>query len=287
LFPIPSPRPATFDHFLVGGAGGGGGGSHIYGHRLPQALIWRIGAGGSGGGGALGLRAGHDLLTGSASGLRARGGSIFVPYLHQIQGPPGPSGGGSGGSFVLQSATRVLVTNLDARGAPGLWVQPGTTQGLFVETRGGDGGDGFYRVESPATQIVNAQPPQSPNNVGPLLDRDAQAGQQSKWYPTETTFVARFVRFEIEAVRAGVNLRFSDVASFGPAPRFGDASAALWFKLQGGRLDAGGNFIAGSQGPWRDVAADLDGDGANAFRFVILRNDAQIRVTRVRVVLAE
>ncbi|MEZ5966361.1 MAG: FG-GAP repeat protein [Planctomycetota bacterium] len=282
LLPIPSPRP-TFDHFLVGGAGGGGGGSHAYGHRAGMAIVWKIGAGGAGGGGALGLRAGHDVTCGSASALLARGGTHFDNYLHQVQGPPGPAGGGGGGTIVVQSASSVHVQDVDVGGGAGLWVRPGVVQPLNVETRGGDGAPGFYRIESPNTTITRANPPVAPDNLGTLLDRDLQSGQQSTWYATGTPLAARYVRFEIEATVNGLTTRFSDDRAFGVAPRFGDASSPLWFKLQAARIDAGGNLEPGSTGPWRDRAVDLGADLGNAFRFVIVRNGAPVQVTRVRV----
>jgi hypothetical protein len=132
------------------------------------------------------------------------------------------------------------------------------------------------------TRIVNASPPVVPANTGPLLERDAQAGQQSTWYPAGGALFPSFLRFEIDAVWNGASVRFSDDAAIGPAPRFGDATAPLWFKLQGARIDQNG-LEPGSESPWRDRAADLNNHQLDAFRFVVLRNDPNITVQRVRV----
>lgn len=134
---------------------------------------------------------------------------------------------------------------------------------------------------------MNANPPVIPDNTSALLDRDAQGGQQSKWYQTGAPLFAHFLRFEIDAVQGSVNLRFSDDGSVGPAPRFGDVSAPLWFKLQGARLDHVGGVESASETPWRDNATDLTSAGVDTFRFVLLRNDPTIQVRRVRVFVLE
>lgn len=108
---------------LVGGSGGGGGG----------ATTARAGGGGGGGGGAILIASSGTIsFTGT---INARGGSGGFGA--------GGGGGGSGGAIRLVANTITGAGSLQASGGSGSGSVTGTTT-----TRGGNGGDGFIRVEA-------------------------------------------------------------------------------------------------------------------------------------------
>jgi hypothetical protein len=294
LFPIPAGR-RSIDHFLVGGSGGGGGGSSIFGHRNPNALTWRVGCGGSGGGGAIAIRAGGPIqLTTAAPAVsfNVRGGDAFTPYLHQIQGPPAPGGGGSGGSVLLQSAASIAAAGIiDLRGGLGVWIQPGTTQGLFIEARGGDGAPGFVRAEAPgsAATLSNVRPALDPRMIGPLTDSDTTSGFLTKWYATGQLFAPRFVRYEVEAVVGGNVVIYSDDPTRGVwAPLGGGTPIEIGF--QAGRVEPrDGTLIGAPPVGWKGTVGahqgqtGITGEGIDGFRYNLVFNRADVVLRKVTV----
>ena len=285
LFPIP-PGVASIDHFLVGGSGGGGGGSSIYGHRVPAAELWRVGCGGSGGGGAIAIRAGGTIQLTTAVGvaINVRGGDAFAPYLHQLQGPPAPGGGGSGGSILLQSATAISAPGIiDLRGGLGVYVQPGTSQGLFIESRGGDGSPGFVRAEVPGTPspsiLQNVRPAVDPRMVGTLTDTDPITGFLTKWYGTAQIFAPRFKRYEVEAEVNGNTVIFSDDPTRGVWAPIG-AGTPIEVIFQGGDVDPRDGSLVGTPSAWSTTVGPHQGQpgitnerqGADGFRFTLIFN---------------
>jgi hypothetical protein len=275
-FPIPVTTP-TFDHFMINGAGGGGGGSHPYFSIKPSTFLWRSGAGGGGGGGAFGLRAGGDLTMVSNTKIEARGGSGFPSVNATVY--PTPAGGGGGGSILLQAAGSVTMNGLiDFRGGTGGSLILGVYN---LETRGGDGGEGFLRLEVPGTQppppsiLGQTQPPASTQNVANLrdVDHDTVVTMRSKWYPTRQVFPPDYLRYEVMAMVGSSPIRFSDDPTKGVLATTGQA---VRFYVQGGDLDANGKVIPESIRPWRRLVGSfstsersLNEDSITAFRFIL------------------
>src|SRR5439155_8954772 len=116
--------------------------------------VYRAGGGGSGGGGCMVLRAGSDLAVRTSAALEAKGGAGFTFSDNGTQnstagGLPSPGGGGSGGSWVLQSGGNLLyVGTLDTSGGAGSRIANVNFSLLNATScRGGAGSPGFYRLE--------------------------------------------------------------------------------------------------------------------------------------------
>ncbi|MEM7202003.1 MAG: Ig-like domain-containing protein [Planctomycetota bacterium] len=287
LLPVPA-GVRTLDHFLVGGSGGGGGGSHPFFNSFgipPVPPVWRSGGGGGGGAGAIALRVGGRVgMTGrieAIGGVPFRGGNFTFAA-------PAPGGGGSGGSVVIQAQQLDLQGEIDVSGGlGGRWVQI-AIQGIDV--LGGNGGPGFIRVElpqpgTPVSALGTTVPPATANNIGEIdaNDIDLVVGSQSSYYNTGELFPPVFERYELVVVEDGVSKVYSDDAAWvSPTgfPNVGPAqgSSAVRFFIQGAQVLAStGDVRPGTEGPWRPAATDLNMDGANGFRFVMIfdRNIAQ------------
>ncbi|MCB9897235.1 MAG: hypothetical protein H6825_04445 [Planctomycetes bacterium] len=128
----------------VGGSGGGGTGASITGtlnvapSKLPTVTP---GAAGGAGGGALRLESARDVVLRNGALLSARGGSggeVVEPSLTYAGG-----GGGGGGSVSVSAAQSVSLFQGAALDAGG-----GSGAGFDAFGLGGDGGDGWVRVET-------------------------------------------------------------------------------------------------------------------------------------------
>lgn len=284
LFPLRS-TDSSLEHFLIGGSGGGGGGGHIYAHRAGLPMIWKIGCGGTGGGGAIAIRAGGAIRIDTpltADAIRARGGDPFNNYLHELQGPPGPAGGGSGGCVLLQSARSIVAQGvIDISGGLGVYIQPGTQVAQRVESRGGRGSPGFVRAEVPGTPSIgilqNVRPATDPSMVGPLLDNDDRSGFLTLWYATRQIFSPRFIRYEVEADVDGVPVTFSDDPARGVWAPIG-AGTPIEILFQGGDVEPRDGSLVGTPGPWSTTVGTFQGqpgltdDNVDGFRFTLIFN---------------
>ncbi len=268
----------------------------------PSLNAWASGAGGGGGGGAVALRAGNALSLGAISALRAAGGSAGSRSSNLVTSArPAPGGGGSGGSIVLQSGGAVdLMGEIDVRGGAGGDLDISTSapyqlpQGAAVHTEGGDGGDGFVRLElpgSPTTALLpGMQPAAVAANVAPLVEVDPLASMQSRFYPTYVTPGPSYVRYVVEALVDGVPRVFSDDPSVSLLIASVGAPLQIW--LQGARLDPL-TMDPIELGPWRPAVRSapgtpgLDADDFEAFRFRLVVDRtlaASVTVQRVQVV---
>ncbi|MFK7741303.1 MAG: Kelch repeat-containing protein [Planctomycetota bacterium] len=295
LFPIPAGVQSS-EHFLVGGSGGGGSASN---HSLSLSLgsgFFASGAGGAGGGGALLLRAGHDLTLAAGARVSCVGGSGAVRIGTAVGPQVAPAGGGSGGSVVGQ-AGRVLANfgTIDVRGgaggefsrqSPGGGIGP---VGGRVEIDGGDGADGFVRLEAPITSVGSTVPAAGANSSAMLLEQDELVAMQSLAYDVQGACPVEFVRYELDATVDGVATTFSDDPAI--APLAAGAGQPLRLFFQAGVIDGvGGVFVP--VGPWRSCVRTTPGesgisvDGGTAYRFraVFDRNlaaDATLDTLRV------
>ncbi|MEZ5963406.1 MAG: Ig-like domain-containing protein [Planctomycetota bacterium] len=297
LFPLIG-GVSSLDHFLVGGSGGGGGGGHIYGHRDGTPIMWKVGTGGTGGGGALAIRCGGTMVITTAQpavAIRARGGDPFGNYQHQTQGPPGPAGGGSGGTVLLQSAKSMIAQGvIDISGGLGVWIRPGASQALRVETRGGDGAPGFVRAEVPGNPTIgllqNVRPAADPSMVGPLLDNDDRSGFVTRWYATRQIFPPTFQRYEVEAVVDGNPVTFSDDPAHGVWAPIG-AGTAIEVMFQGADVDPRDGSLVGIPTEWRSTVGahqgqpGIAGESIDGFRFTLVFNRrAGVEIRKVSVI---
>lgn len=301
LFPLP-PNARSSTHFLLGGAGGGGAGSQaLFANNF--IVTWVAGNGGGGGGGALALQAGDALVLASGAHLLANGGSCGDNISAIAVGQPqsAPAGAGAGGAIVLQAGRIAnLLGNIDVRGGHGGQFDRHTValppSGGRVQIAGGDGGDGFVRLEMPGNPtpalLPGAQPIATAANVGTLTEQSDRSGFQSRFYPTGSPTPA-WLRYEIDATVNGVPVRFSDDPGVGLPARFGSAPIAIWF--QAAELDPGtGLPIPGSLSPWRPQvragsAPSLSGDAGSAARFAIVFDRSlgtAVIIDRVRIVYA-
>ncbi len=316
LFPLPAPGFSSLNHFVVGGSGGGGGGSHPYGSRTTLATdIWSAGHGGTGGGGGMAMRAGGDVSVAGGGQLVAKGGAgvritgddpnaPVVPLPPQpdvLRGVSSPGGGGSGGSFLVQSGRNVAVSGvIDTRGGDGCFtefVQIGTNIALeapsgqlAVIARGGNGSVGFYRLEAANSVTVSTPaaqfPPYSESgatpNTGPLTDRDALSGDRSTWRGTSTILPPTWLYYELDVDTDGdgiVDITYTDNPNAPGAQQANNPAGAVFVRVQGARLDSSGTQpLEGEIEPWRQGVANptpntgIAGDGVNGVRFELIYN---------------
>jgi hypothetical protein len=304
-YPPPSPPPdyQSLTHFLIGGSGGGGGGSHPALAQLPgvtpPADIWKPGAGGSGGGGAVAIRAGGDVTIGPSAVLSVRGGDgATFPQTPgtsapPAQGIPAPGGGGSGGSFVVQSGGNIAINGrIDASGGPGSRYNNISTSvganSLEVRSVGGQGSPGIYRLEAFGTLAMNnssSVPAYVPaTHAGPLTDRDSVTGARSLWRTSGLVFPPTWKRYELEVDVFGdgsVIRLYSDdpnvMGSVGPANL---PTEPVQLKVQAALVSSTtGLPIPNSIGPWRFFVNEVGHGGENinvdsgtGFRFELLFN---------------
>lgn len=296
LLPFPSVPPtptySSLDHFVVGGSGGGGGASHSFCTIAAVGDAFMAGHGGSGGGGALAIRAGGDLLVSSTAQLQAKGGQGVVingddpsptsPTQDVNYGVSSPGGGGSGGSFLLQSARNLTMNGLiDTSGSLGSrtgFVNPAT---LSINAFGGAGSSGFYRLEAglsvsvaPASGTI---PAVGPDTVGNLSDRDDASGDVSTWRSSGRVFTPIWERYELDVDVNGVVTTYTDA----PGGVLADGSGPVRIQFQGAVLNQSGQPKEGSIKDWRDRIASptpavpsINDDSVTGIRFRLIYNRA-------------
>ncbi|MFN8640160.1 MAG: hypothetical protein U0802_00285, partial [Candidatus Binatia bacterium] len=196
---------------------------------------------------------------------------------------PAPGGGGSGGTIVLQSGRVVSLTGtIDVRGGLGgsynRTAGPPAPIGASVQIAGGNGGDGFVRLELPGTPttalLPNMLPAPVAQNVAALAERDDIASATSRFADTRLSPGPRYLRYEIAAVVDGVPMLFSDDPAVSTLPATTGMPLRAWF--QAARLGANGQVL--ETRAWRTAVrsqvgvAGIDGDGLGAFRFRIAQD---------------
>ncbi|MCA8976056.1 MAG: hypothetical protein KDC98_15140, partial [Planctomycetes bacterium] len=307
FFPFPPASGSTRSslHFLAGGSGGGGAASNCaFAIGLNGAPLlstpWAAGAGAGGGGGALSLRTGELLLLGAAGSILANGGSagsVLAPFGAVAN--PAPAGGGSGGTVLLQSGHLASLPGLiDVRGGTGGSYDRQTTvpppAGAHVQIAGGNGGDGFVRLElpgAPTTALLpGMQPPPTAPNVARLNETDALVSTQSLFYETHLNPGPGYLRYEIEATVDGVAMVFSDDPGISSLTATVGAPLQAWF--QAAELDPV-THRPSELAPWRAAVRSMpgttgmDADRLGAFRFRLVQDRTlatTVEVTRVSVV---
>ncbi|MCR9248528.1 MAG: hypothetical protein NXI31_26170 [bacterium] len=289
--PLPNPGVSSLAHFLIGGSGGGGGGSHPFGTLFTgNQDTYMAGAGGSGGGGACGLRAGGDVLLAATGRCNSRGGDGAILDGRDPNGSPviatwgisSPGGGGSGGSFLVQSGADVTVLgDLDTSGGPGSRNVNVTVPNLnLFSSEAGAGSPGYYRVEAAGNlsfQSTNSVPAWSPvNNSGALSDRDAVVGSGSLWYQAGNAVPPSWESYELLVDVNGdgsVDAIYSDSGAPGTQPA-NQPTDPVRIQFQGARV-LNGAALPGTVGQWRDfvgstLGTGLESDSATGFRFQLI-----------------
>lgn len=298
LVPLPANPPLGYqslDHFVVGGSGGGGGGSHTFGTLNTSGDHYLAGHGGTGGGGAMAVRAGGDLVVGPAAQLQSKGGlGVLIngdnpgtPTQDQTFGISSPGGGGSGGSFLLQSGRNLSVSGLiDTSGSLGSRTGLVNLTFLNITTQAGAGAPGFYRLEA-AGQVswagsASCVPPfVQADNTGVLTDRDGLSGDQSKWRGTGLIFPPTWLRYELDVDPLGDGniVTYTDSGDPG-TQKANDPNGPVVILFQGARLNqAGTTPIEGTIKPWREgigngAGPGIQQDAVTGFRFLMIYNTA-------------
>lgn len=298
LFPFPPvSAPAGYtslNHFLVGGSGGGGGGTHAFGtFTIGASDVYIAGAGGSGGGGALALRAGNDLTVAAGASLQAKGGAGVLirgndsnSTTNVYWGVTSPGGGGSGGSFLLQSARDLSVLGgIDTSGGDGSRTGQVFIAQINVTSHAGAGSPGFYRLEAAGNLTVGAATMvpayTAAQNAGALTDRDDASGCRSTWRPSGL-LAAQWQRYELDVDTDGdgvVDVTYTDSGAPGTLVA-NDPNGPVEIHFQGAQFAPGASSpTPGTFGPWRAGigTAAVPGialDGADGFRFELLFHTA-------------
>ncbi len=295
--PLPTPPPPFFslNHFLVGGSGGGGGGSQPFSTFTSVAVpnVYQAGHGGSGGGGALAMRTGGDLSVAGSAVLLARGGAGVLingddptsPTSQDINyGISSPGGGGSGGSFLLQSGTAVIVNGtIDTGGGAGSRTGAIVPTQINFVSQAGAGAPGFYRLEAPGSG-VNFFGTGTPAfvagaNNGVLTDTDSASGCTSTWRSSGQFFPPIWLRYELDVDTDGdgtIDITYTDATLAGP--KANDPNGPVVILFQGARLNqAGTQPLPGEAKPWREGIGSGAGpgiglDSPTGFRFMLTYN---------------
>jgi len=296
---LPLAGYTSLDHYTIGGSGGGGGATHAYGTLYVIGDTYIAGAAGSGGGGACVIRSGSDL---DVSGtLEAKGGAGVlidgrdpnIGHNNYDWGICSPGGGGSGGSFLLQSSRTLNVSgDVDTSGGDGSRTGGVTWHSINIVTQAGPGASGFFRLESElGTTFTGSSVPwyNSATQSGTLNDTDARTGSRSVWLRPSTTELPRYLRYELLADINGSTVLFSDDAAVSNMAA-DDPNGAVMLRLQGAQLDPLTGLVdATTAGPWRtsvvDGAGTLNSDRAEALRFDLVLDKAQgtIAVRELRI----
>ena len=307
LLPYPPASPpanySSLDHFMVGGSGGGGGGSHGYGLLSigPNPFErWMKGHAGTGGGGTAAIRSGGNMTIAATAVFTSRGGEGVViagddpntASTTDTYGISSPGGGGSGGSFLLQSAqTLSFGGTIDTGGGVG------SENGFMINSlqsmtgKAGDGSDGFFRLEAPnpTTGGVLWGGASTPafvqaDNVGDLTDRDSLSGGSSLWYGTGLVFPPNWDRYELDVDTDGdgvVDITYTDSGAPGSIKAYelgGPVTIPVNIEFQGAELDQSGTTpLEGTIGPWREgigsgAGAGIQLDSITGFRFRMTYN---------------
>ncbi|MCC7063398.1 MAG: hypothetical protein IT456_11375 [Planctomycetes bacterium] len=313
LFPYPPvSAPAGYsslNHFVVGGSGGGGGASHAFGtFNIAGTTFDRFvaGAGGSGGGGALALRAGSDLSIAGTASLQAKGGAGVLirgndstATTNVNWGVTSPGGGGSGGSFLLQSGANLqMLGTIDTSGGNGSSTGQIFTAQFNVASQAGAGSPGFYRLEAPSSITVgsatNVPAYSAAVNSGVLTDSDPFSGCTSLWRSSNLIFPPEWVSYELDVDTDGngtVDVTFTDSGAVGSQVA-NDINGPVVIQFQGAVIDqATGLPTDGVTGPWRygvgaGAVPGIGLDSATGFRFMMTFNrggfpDCVVKALRV------
>jgi hypothetical protein len=303
--PVPPPDYTALNHFLVGGSGGGGGGSHSFGTRgAPTPTIapnvYMAGHGGTGGGGAVAIRTGGALTVGGTGILRSKGGAgILITGDSPVTptapddnyGISSPGGGGSGGSFLLQSSIGVNVNTggaIDTSGGAG-----SRTGSIFLPpinqaSQAGSGSTGFYFIQAPnpvsivfsGTGVPNFS---QVNNTGTLTDRDDASGCTSTWRGPGLILPPTWLRYELDVDEDGngtIDTTYTDSGLPGTL-KANDPNGPVVIVFQGTRLNQAGNEPLPGEPvrPWREgigsgplQGTGIEDDNATGFRFMMTYN---------------
>jgi hypothetical protein len=158
------PQQANFTLANSGGSGGGGGGGTDDPAPGDQQLNYSGafggddgGAGGGGGGGIINITCAQNcVINGTISALGGAGGNNVTSQWGYTSGGVG-GGGGSGGCILVQ-ALNLNVSNSTLRVSGGTGGIGGYNGGWWgnpqYESYGGNGGDGYIRLESMSGTIV-------------------------------------------------------------------------------------------------------------------------------------
>jgi len=287
LLPMPTTAGySSLEHFTVGGSGGGGGGSHSYGVLAVGSLPkdWLAGHGGTGGGGTITVRSGSHLDVNGLVSARGGDGALITGTpatgLSPLTlGVSSPGGGGSGGSVLLQSARTARVTGeVNARGGAASRVGSVYISVLNLTGQGGDGSEGYYRLEGAQTLFSGTGTPafSFSANRGPINDTDALSGSRSKWLLPPSVDLPVYVRYELLVDIGGLPVLYSDDPSVSPLAA-DDPNGNVMLRFQGARVDPiTGNALAGTAGPWRTQLSpgpdSVNKDRAQAIRFDLVTN---------------
>ena len=304
---VPPPDYTALNHFLICGSGGGGGGSHPFGtlglgtSATVPPDVYRAGHGGTGGGGAVAIRSGGSLRVTLTGILRSKGGAgILITADSQLtpttvdinNGISSPGGGGSGGSFLLQSSNSVTVNGaIDTGGGAGSRTGSISTPTINQSTQAGSGSAGFYFLQAPPlTTIVftgTGIPAFNPaNNSGPLLptgDHDNASGCTSTWRGSGLIFPPTWLRYELDVDPDGTGTNITTYTDSGlPGTlKANDPNGPVVILFQGSRLNqAGSEPLPGEPvRPWRDGIGSgptqgigINVDSATGFRFMMTYN---------------
>lgn len=297
LFPYPPVSPpsgySSLNHFVVGGSGGGGGGTHAFGTlTIGASDVYIAGAGGSGGGGALALRSGGDLSVGSTASLQAKGGAGVLIRGNDATattnvnwGVTSPGGGGSGGSFLLQSgANLTMLGGIDTSGGDGSRTGQIFTAAFNVTSAAGAGSPGFYRLESLGNLTVGSAtkiPAYNASlNAGTLTDHDSLSGCLSLWRTTNLIFPPQWIRYELDVDTDGdgvTDVTYTDSGAAGTQVA-NDPLGPVTIRFQGGQIAQGETTpTEGTVGAWRygigaGAVPGIGLDSATGFRFEMTFN---------------
>lgn len=292
--PLPSPNYQAIDHFVVGGSGGGGGATHAFGTIYIVGDFYTAGHGGSGGGGAMALRAGGDLSVSGAAVLEAKGGQGVLITGDDLGstsadvnwGISSPGGGGSGGSFLLQSNGNLVFNgNVDTTGGAGSRTGSISNASLNVTSHAGAGSVGFFRLEAGGTVSFGGSsvPTYVPaTHSATLTDTDPSSGQTSLWRSSGRIFPPQWLRYELDVDTDGngtIDITYTDTGASGTM-KANDPNGPLVVHFQGGNLPQSGNQpIPGTIGPWREGVgtgggSGIDQDSPLGFRFNMTFNRA-------------
>jgi len=274
LLPLDPFAPSSLQ-LLIGGAGGGGAGVHAAESPSFAAARWHPSAGGGAGGGGLHLQVGGDLEIAPGGSIQACGGAGGAGV---IGSGAAPGGGGSGGSILLQVGGQATLAAApgagDARGGAGPTSLGGT---VTWRSTGGNGGDGFLRIEHdpmlPHTALTGFSPAATPENTALLGETAPVTGATSLWYDPRLAQVS-WLRFELKVREGSQVILYSDDPAIGRAPVLGATPVAP--RPGCAVLDSGG--APTSTSAWTTRAADLNQATPLplAVRFTVLLDTARL-----------
>jgi hypothetical protein len=228
------------------------------------------------------LRAGGSLRVGPNGRLLATGGSAKDYAGTSASSQVGPSGGGSGGSIVMQSGgTGEIIGLVDVQGGAGGMFDRQGGSGIgpgagIVRIRGGDGAPGFVRYELPTAPSVNdlqtMVPAATTDNVGQLTEVDDLISMRSLYYSTGLIFGPEFSHYKIEAMIDGTPVVFSDDPAVSNMQA--GVGSAVRVLFQAANLDVVTGEVL-SVRPWRTSVRSsssqtgIASDGLNGYRFML------------------